>query len=81
MRTTVDLDPDVLAAVEKLRDEEKVGLSAAVNTLVRRGLTAPRADYVYVPRSFPLGLKIDITHVGEALELLDELEAEDRRAG
>lgn len=42
MRTTVTLTPDVAAAVERLRRERGVGVSDAVNDLVRAGLTAGR---------------------------------------
>ncbi len=38
MRTTVTLDPDVAAAVSHLRTERGIGVSAAINDLVRRGL-------------------------------------------
>jgi hypothetical protein len=31
MRTTVNLDPDVAAAAERLRAERNIGLSEAVN--------------------------------------------------
>ncbi|MEA2130053.1 MAG: hypothetical protein QOJ85_2944, partial [Solirubrobacteraceae bacterium] len=39
MRTTLTLADDVAAAVEKLRRERSIGLSEAVNELVRAGLT------------------------------------------
>ena len=80
MRTTIDLDPDVLAAVERLRAELKLGLSAAVNTLARRGLTAPRADYVYTPITFAMHSRLDdLDNIGEVLELLDQWDEEDRK--
>ena len=37
MRTTVTLDEDVAAAIERVRRERSIGLSEAVNTLVRPG--------------------------------------------
>src|SRR4051794_32418857 len=40
MRTTVTLADDVAAAVDRLRREEGLGLSEAVNKLARAGLTA-----------------------------------------
>ena len=40
MRTTVTLAPDVAAAVERVRRERGVGVSDAVNDLVRAGLAA-----------------------------------------
>jgi Ribbon-helix-helix protein, copG family len=71
MRTTVDLDADTAAAVEHLRREEKLGLSEAVNQLIRRGLRprAPRPPYV--PRTHALGLRIDVSNVADALEALE----------
>ena len=38
MRTTLSLDDDVAAAVQRLREERHLGLSEAVNELVRAGL-------------------------------------------
>ncbi len=71
MRTTIDLEDDVAAAVEQLRREEGIGVSAAVNRLARAGLLRPpRARYEH--RSFPLGFKVDITNIGEVLDLLDD---------
>lgn len=39
MRTTVSLADDVAAAVQRLRKERSIGLSEAVNELIRAGLT------------------------------------------
>lgn len=71
MRTTITLDKDVTAAVERLRRERGVGVSAAVNELVRRGLR-PRPK----PRRFEqevsaMGARLDVTNVGDALEILE----------
>ena len=71
MRTTVALDPDVAAAVERLRRESSMGLSAAVNELIRSGLRRERATPRFTQRSTPIGLRIDVTNVAEALEELD----------
>ena len=43
MRTTVTLDDDVAAAVDLVRRERGVGLSEALNELVRRGMTSKSA--------------------------------------
>lgn len=72
MRTTVTLDDDVAAAVEQLRRERAVGVSQAVNELVRAGLRAPRPRRKFHQRSVNLGLRLDVTNVAEALELLEE---------
>ena len=71
MRTTVTLDDDVAAAVSRLRRERGVGMSEAVNQLVRAGLTLKRARPRFRQRSAPLNLRIDATNVAEALEQLD----------
>ncbi|MGP8161366.1 MAG: CopG family transcriptional regulator [Candidatus Dormibacteria bacterium] len=71
MRTTVVLEDDVAAAIDQLRRSDSVGLSDAVNQLIRAGLRqAPRARR-FRQRSAPLGLRIDVSNVAEALETLD----------
>ncbi|MCA1674680.1 MAG: ribbon-helix-helix protein, CopG family [Actinobacteria bacterium] len=72
MRTTVSLDDDVAAAVQRLRNEKNMGLSEAVNELVRAGLAVPTQRKRFVQRAFPMGARIDVTNVGDALELLEE---------
>jgi Arc/MetJ family transcription regulator len=71
MRTTVSLDDDVVAAVEQVRRERGLGLSAAVNELIRAGLRAPRQRRAFRQRSVDLGLRVDVSNVAEALDLLD----------
>lgn len=72
MRTTVDLDADVAAAIEQLRRSGAVGLSEAVNQLIRAGLLqTSRVHQRFRQRSAPLGLRIDVSNVAEALESLD----------
>lgn len=72
MRTTLTLDDDVAAAVHKLQQEEGVGISEAVNRLVRAGLMTPKKRKPYVHKSYPVGLKVDVTCIGDVLELLDQ---------
>lgn len=72
MRTTVTLADDVAAAVERLRREQSIGVSEAINRLARAGLTAREERAPYVHRSFDLGLKVDVANVGEVLDLLEE---------
>jgi len=72
MRTTVTLDADVAAAVESARRERGVGVSAAVNDLVRAGLS--RADdrrTPFVQRTSPMAARIDVANVADALEMLE----------
>lgn len=71
MRTTVSLDQDVAAAVERLRKERNIGLSAAVNELARAGLASSTKRKPFVQRSFAMGAKIDVSNVAEVLELLE----------
>lgn len=71
MRTTITLDDDVAAAVDRVQHEDGVGVSTAVNRLIRQGLTRepPRAEFVQQTSSGHA--RIDVTNVAEALELLD----------
>ena len=71
MRTTVDLDDDVAAAVRRLRNERGIGVSEAVNRLARVGLTVKPTRSRFRQRTARLDLGIDISNVAEALELLD----------
>jgi hypothetical protein len=72
MRTTVNLERDVAAAVERLRRERGLGLSEAVNELARSGMEHRRVDYVYRPQTFDMGMRIDVANIADVLELLDE---------
>jgi Ribbon-helix-helix protein, copG family len=79
MRTTVNLDDDVAAAVEELRRERGVGLSQAVNELARTGLRRSaqrRRAITFTPRA--LGIKTDVSNVAEVLERLDAEDGQDR---
>lgn len=71
MRTTIVLDPDVAAAVESLSRERSVGRSEAVNQLIRAGLKERKEAKPFRQRSRSMGLRIDVTNVAEALDLLD----------
>lgn len=75
MRTTLSLDDDVTAAVQRLREERHIGLSDAVNELIRAGLAAPARRPAFRQRTASLGLRIDVSSVADALERLDGVEA------
>lgn len=72
MRTTVDIDDDVRAAAEALRAERGIGLSEAINALARAGAAPRRTEARYVHRSTDLGIRVDVTDVGDVLDALDE---------
>lgn len=71
MRTTVTFDDDTAAAVEALRHERGLGVSAAVNELIRHGLAAPQPCSAFVQRTSPGHARLDVTDVADTLELLD----------
>ena len=64
-------DQDVAAAIEKLRRQRSIGLSDAVNELIRAGLRTKAPPRTFRQRSQALGLRIDVTNVAEALEQLE----------
>jgi hypothetical protein len=72
MRTTIVLDRDVALAVRRIRRERGLGLSEAVNELIRSGLQAKKAPRSgFRQRTQPLGLRMDVRNVAEALEQLE----------
>jgi hypothetical protein len=71
MRTTVTLDEDVAAAIDRLRRERSLGLSEAVNELIRVGLRVRPAKQRFRQRSQEIGLRLDVTNVAEAIEALE----------
>ena len=76
MRTTVEFDDDTAKAIEAFRRETGRGVSDAVNELdPARACSshAPAAPFRSRPRS--LGIRIDVSNVAEALDLLEGPEA------
>lgn len=71
MRTTISLDPDVAAAVEQLRREGAGGVSAIVNSLIRRGLTDSPQRRPFVQRTAPMGARIDVANIADVLETIE----------
>ena len=72
MRTTVTLAADVAAAVESVRIERGVGVSAAVNALVRAGLAqAGDRRTSFVQRTSAMNARIDVANVADVLETLE----------
>lgn len=75
MRTTVELGADTAKAVERLRREHGHGLSQAINELTRRGLKDSGETAPFVPRSQPLGLRVDVSNIADALKILEGTDA------
>lgn len=71
MRTTVRLDDDVMAAVDRIRREHGVGLSDALNRLARTGMIERPSNKPFRQRTVRLGLRLDITDVADAIESLE----------
>lgn len=71
MRTTVTLDPDVASAIERRRHDEGRGLSEVVNDLIRAGLQTRPERSEFRQRTAPIGLRVDVVNVAEAIEQLD----------
>jgi len=71
MRTTVLLDDDTAAAIQKLRREEGKGVSEAINELIRRGLRPTPSSERFVQQSHVLGSMIDVSNIADAIETLE----------
>lgn len=71
MRTTITFEEDTAAAIERHRAERGIGVSAAVNELVRRALVKPERRARFVQRTSAGHARIDVTDVAETLDLLD----------
>jgi hypothetical protein len=77
MRTTLTLDDDVAAALERLRKTRKTGLKALVNEVLREGLKQMHARPIrrerFHTRPVDLGrLRIGgLDNIGEALAIAE----------
>lgn len=74
MRTTVEFDDDTAAAVDRLRREAGMGVSEAVNELIRRALLPRSASAPFRQRTRALGIRVDVSNVADALEVLEGVE-------
>lgn len=73
MRTTVDLKPDVVKALDQRRRQTGEGLSETVNALLRSALVdAPPRGRTFRQRSTDLGMRLDVRNIGDVLDALDE---------
>lgn len=76
MRTTLNLDDDVAAALSHDAGREGRSMSRVANDLIRAGLRArherARTEEPYVPPVVDTGRpRVDVTDIGEVLEILD----------
>jgi hypothetical protein len=72
MRTTVNLADDVARAVERVRRERAIGLSDAINELIRAGLAQPEIGARFHQQTHDMGRAvIDYSNVWEAIESAD----------
>lgn len=72
MRTTVTLARDVAAAVDRLRRDEGIGVSEAVNRMARAGLATRTERKPFRQRTAKMGpFEIDVSNVADALEVVE----------
>jgi metal-responsive CopG/Arc/MetJ family transcriptional regulator len=71
VRTTVVLDEDVAAALDRIRPERSPGLSEVVNDLIHAELKARPPRRPFRQRAERIGVHVDVIDVAEALEQLD----------
>ena len=67
----MEFDDDTAQALAHLRSESGMGLSEAVNALVRRGLLTEASPAPFVQQTRRLGIRIDVTNVADAIDLLE----------
>jgi hypothetical protein len=79
MRTTITLDPDNVARLEKLQKERDLTFKEAVNDVIRQGLNEAEKPFRPQPFTFPV-LKAEgagfLTH-DELKDLMNEIQLED----
>lgn len=72
MRTTVTLASDVAAAAEQLQRERGLGISEAINELVRRGLAVSSPTKAFRQQASAMGAAtLPIDDIAGLLEALD----------
>lgn len=75
MRMTVEFDDDTEAAVEELQRSAGLGVSEAVNELIRRGLLSRERRHSFTQSTRSMGLKIDVSNKTEVLDMLEGSDA------
>lgn len=76
MRTTVELDDDTATAIDQLRRERNLGVSEAINEMIRRALLPRPQREPFHQQTYALGLRIDVSDIAQALEILEGSEAQ-----
>jgi hypothetical protein len=77
MRTTITLDSDVVALVQKLMNERGLTFKEAVNSAIRAGLTAKRNRAPFRTPTFSMGRPtVSLDH---ALRVADDLADDELR--
>jgi hypothetical protein len=71
MRTTISLDPDTEVVVQQVRERDGVGLSEAVNSLIRVASRDRKPVAPYVHQSVVMGARVDVANIGDVLDFLD----------
>lgn len=71
MRTTVEFEEDTAKALAQVRRQTGMGVSEAVNHLVRRGLLVEAEHEPFVQQTHSLGLRVDVSNVADAIDLLE----------
>ena len=72
MRTTLTLDPDVIALLKQATHTQQRPFKQVVNDALRKGLSAPGKPAPFVQKSYPMGRpRLDLI---KALALAGELD-------
>ncbi|MGH2762121.1 MAG: ribbon-helix-helix protein, CopG family [Thermoleophilaceae bacterium] len=71
MRTTVTLSDDTAAAVDRMRAERSIGVSEAVNELIRAGLIRPEVEEAFSATTYPMRARLDLSNIADAIEELE----------
>lgn len=67
----MEFDDDTATAVEQLRRQRGIGVSEAVNELIRRGLLPREERPPFRQRTRRLGALLDVSNVADALDALE----------
>jgi hypothetical protein len=73
MRTTVTLEPDVAAQLQRLASERGASFKTVLNDTVRAGLAGGGPPRAFRVHARPLGIRADVD-VDKALSLAGEME-------